>query len=195
MKKYLIVIVAFIVVAGISNSLFAQHIYIKTDILGPLVENPFSIGFEKNNRKPGSFVISLEGGYYMRDKGYDFEQVNWRKKITGFGIVPEYRRYLRYTSNMNRPKGVFIGTYAKILKLKYTQEWETSKADVTEKNWAFGIGLNAGYKYKKPYSHFFMEAVLGAGIGVIDFDNFDNDYFPDHFLLARFEFCIGYAFQ
>ncbi len=195
MRKSLIFSVIIFGTLGFWNKSTAQKVFIKTDVLGPLVENPFLICIEKNNRKPGSFLISVEGGYYMRDKGIEFEQITWKKKITGFGIIPEYRRYLRYTSNLNKPVGVFAGAYGRIFNLRYRQDWEDSTPAVSEKHWAYGIGLEAGYKYKKPYSHFYMEVLFGAGMGVIDFDNFDNDYFPDQFLLARFEFSVGYAFQ
>jgi hypothetical protein len=195
MKRYFIIIL----LAGLmatNNEGNAQNTFLKTDLLGPLIENPFLVGIEMNNRKPGSFIINFEGGYYMRDKGIDFGQVTWKKKITGFGIIPEYRRYLRYRSHLNKPVGVFAGAYGRIFNLKYTQDFEdTSAEDISERHWAGGIGLEIGYKYKKPYKHFFAEVLFGAGLGVIDFDNFDNDYLPDQYFLSRVELSIGYAFQ
>lgn len=194
MKKYFIIFL----IAGLLYSITdgnAQNTFIKTDVLGPLIENPFLIGIEWNKRKPGSFVLNIEGGFYMRDKGVDFGQVTWKKKITGFGIIPEYRRYLRYTSNLNKPVGVFAGVYGRLFNLKYTQDFEdSSKEDITESHLAGGIGLEFGYKYKKPYQKFFAEALCGAGMGVINFDNFNNDYLPDQYLLFRLELSIGYAF-
>lgn len=196
MKKYFIILFLAGLMATITES-NAQQFFIKTDLLGPLVENPFLIGFEINKRKPGSFVLNIEGGHYMRDKGVDFGQITWKKKIAGFGVIPEYRRYFQYTSNLNKPVGVFAGVYGRLFNLKYTQDFEDNSTydDVSERKWAGGLGLEIGYKYKKPYRHFYGEVLLGAGMGVIDFVNFDNDYFPDQYLLARFGISIGYAFQ
>lgn len=196
MKKYFIILILAGLMATITES-NAQNVFIKTDVLGPLVENPFLIGLEINKRKPGSFIFNIEGGYYIRDKGVDFGQITWKKKITGFGVIPEYRRYFQYTSNLNKPVGFFAGVYGRLFNLKYTHDYEDNSTydDVSERHWAGGLGLDIGYKYKKPYKHFFAEVLVGAGMGVINFDNFDNDYFPDQYLLSRFELTIGYAFQ
>ena len=196
MKRYIFAILIIGLLATFSKT-SAQNTFIKTDFLGPLIENPFLVGIEFNKRKPGSFLINFEYGTYMRDKGEDFGQVTWRKRIVGFGIIPEYRRYLRYTSNLNKPVGIFVGGYARLFNLDYKQNFTDNSIvdDVEEKKWAGGLGLELGYKYKKPYKKLYAEVLVGAGFGYIDFDSFDNDYFPDQYLLARIELCVGYAFQ
>lgn len=185
----------FILLTFFSLSAFTQNYFIKTDALGPFINNPFVFSLEKNNGKSSSFVLNLEGGWYLRDKTTDFGQITWKKRIVGFGIMPEYRYYLRYRSNLNKPVGVFFGGYGRILRLWYKQDFIDATLDIKEVSYAGGLGALAGYKYKKPYSKYYFEILTGYGIGYADIKNFDNDFFADQYLLWRIEFSVGYTFQ
>ncbi len=192
MKQYIIIIL----LITLSFSAISQNYFIKTDILGPVINRPFSFGFEKSNNYPNSFVFNIDGGWYMRDKALEFNQLTWKKSITGFSLTPEYRHYFHFRSNINKPVGLFAGGYARLIKLKYVQDFiDSSIEDVTEKTYGAGLGVVAGYKYKKPYSKFYFETLAGYSLGYINIDNYENDYLPDQYMFWRLEFCIGYAFQ
>ena len=192
MKRYSIILLLII----ISFSAFSQKYFIKTDVLGPFINSPFSFGFEKNNGTPNSFVFNIDGGWYMRDKAFDFEQLAWKKRITGISLTPEYRHYFHFRSKINKPVGMFAGGYARVIKLKYVQDFvETSLIDITEDTYGGGLGAILGYKYKKPYSKFYFEALAGYSLGYVNINNYNNDYFPDQYVLWRLEFSLGYAFQ
>ena len=175
---------------------FSQNYSIKTDILGPVINRPFSIGVERNNGTPNSFIFNIDGGWYMRDKALEFNQTVWTKRITGFSLTPEFRHYFHFRSKINKPVGVFAGGYARVIKLKYLQDYvNTSIEDVTEKTYGGGLGAVIGYKYKQPYSKFYFEFLAASGLGYVNIDNYENDFFPDTYVLWRLEFCLGYAFQ
>jgi len=179
-----------------SLSAFSQNYFIKTDILGPVISKPFVFSFEKNNGTPNSFVLNIEGGWYMRDKTVDFSQLKWKKRILGFGIMPEYRYYFRYRSKLNKPVGFFAGGYGRINRLWYKQDFtDNNIPDIKEVNYIGGLGGLVGYKYKRPYSKYYFEVLAGYGLGIADIKNYDNDYFSDQHLLWRLEVSVGYAFQ
>jgi len=132
----------------------------------------------------------------MRDKGFDFEQLNWNKRIIGVGFIPEYRYYFRYRSNLNRPRGFFAGGYLVGRYFDYEQDFKFDEfQDIKEYKYAAGGGALLGYKYKKHYSKFYAEALLGIGLGYIELINYESDFLPDQYLLSRLEISVGYAFQ
>ncbi len=181
-----------------SNAI-AQQNFLRTDLLGPLINSPFSISFERNFDSANSLVFSAEGGYYMRDKTSLFGQPYWTKQIVGFGGMLEWRNYLRYRSVMSRPVGIFTGVYARAIQLNYTQDYTTAwnnagEPDITEGTLGIGGGAVLGYKYKKPYSRLYFETLIGIGWGSLNFDQYSRDDFPDQHLLWRAEISIGYSF-
>lgn len=190
---------ALMLISFFSTNVFGQKNFLKTDILGPFINNPFSIGYEHNGGKASSFLISAEGGWYMRDNTTKFGQPFWDKKITGFGVLPEWRYYLRYNSNRSKPVGIFTGVYARAIHLKYQQTFDyafqNDNDDVSESTTAIGGGPLLGYKYKKPYSKLYFEVLGGLAWGYSHLVEYQADDFPDQYFLWRLEFSIGYAFQ
>ncbi len=177
----------------------AQQNAIRTDVLGPFLNNPFSLHFERNFDSANSLVLSVEGGYYMRDKTSLNGQPYWSKRIVGYGGMVEWRHYLQYRSMMSRPVGLFTGAYARVLQLTYTQDFETTfnnqgQLDITEERLGIGGGAVLGYKYQQPYSRWYVEGLVGLGYGALEFDQYSPDDLPDPYFLWRAEISIGYSF-
>ncbi|MCF8295138.1 MAG: hypothetical protein K9I34_03655 [Bacteroidales bacterium] len=197
--KHIRLIVFAIFWLGISWQTTAQFSFIKTDILGPFVNNPFSIGYERNFDSANSFGIILEGGWYMRDNATKNGQPYWDKKITGYGGMLEYRRYLQYTGRMSRPVGFFTGAYARAINSTYEQDFATSfnnlgEIDQLEDVLMIGGGAILGYKYKKPYNPLFFEVLGGIGWGSANLTKYAPDDLPAQYFLWRWEVAIGFAF-
>lgn len=174
----------------------SQDHFLKTNLVGPAFNRPFNLGFEINKKKPHSFVFTVEGGWYMRDKAQKFEQLYWKKRITGAGFIPEYRYYFNYRSRLNKPVGLFAGGYLVGRYLEYLQNYDSPAVpDVYEESFAYGCGALIGYKFKDPASKIYFEALLGVGLGYIEIANYESDFLPDQHLLSRFEISVGYTFQ
>jgi hypothetical protein len=185
-----------LVMLGSAKAASAQFDFIKTDVLGPFVNNPFQVSYERNFNSANSFLISAEGGWYMRDEASKFGQPFWEKKITGYGGILEYRRYLLYTGRMSRPVGLFTGVYARGIMATYTLDVmaafeDPANQDAKETTLLVGGGPILGYKYKKPYSPFFVEVLGGIGWGMADFKKYSADDLPDQYFLWRWELSIG----
>jgi hypothetical protein len=190
--------VAMLLIIISTQAASAQKHFIRTDVLGPFLNNPFSIAYERNWGGQGSFAIGLEGGWYMKDETSKFGQPFWEKRITGFGITPEWRHYIRFTSYMSRPVGVFTGLYGRVIQLDYRQTFASNVSgfqDVSEQALFIGGGPILGYKFKKPYSKFYFEVLGGAGWGAAKLNSYQADDFPDQYFLWRLEISLGYAFQ
>lgn len=195
MKQIKFLLIALLIV-GAGKSAAAQFDFIKTDVLGPFLNNPFQISYERNFNSANSFLISAEGGWYMRDEATKLGQPFWEKQITGFGGILEYRRYLVYTGRMSRPVGLFAGVYARGIYATYAMDVaskfeDAANQDVKESTLLVGGGPALGYKYKKPYSPFFVEVLGGIGWGMADFQKYSADDLPDQYFLWRFELSIG----
>ncbi len=193
------ILVAIIVLT--SSTAISQKHFIKTDVLSPFLSNPFSISYETNWGSPSSLVFQAEGGWYKRDKTSKDGQPYWTKRITGFGGSAEWRYYLRSSSHMSKPVGIFTGVYARAIQLSYLHDFspyaerEYEETDITGKTLAVGGGPLLGYKFKRPYSKFYFEFLGGFAWGLANLEEYTTDDLPDQHFLWRLEFSVGYAFQ
>jgi len=163
---------------------------------------PFSIGYETNWGTPSSLIFHAEGGWYLRDETSKFGQPYWKKSITGFGALAEWRYYLTYRSQLSKPVGIFTGVYGRAIQLNYLQDYSyhaertyDDAIDVSGSTLALGGGPILGYKFKRPYSKFYFEFLGGFAWGIANLEEYTTDDLPDQHFLWRLEFSIGYAFQ
>lgn len=181
------------------SAVMAQFSFIKTDVLGPFVNNPFQLSFERNFDSPNSMVIAVEGGWYMRDVASKNGQPYWDKQITGYGGILEYRRYLQYNGRLSRPVGLFTGIFARGFAASYVQDFSYAfnnlgEVDQQEDFLMIGGGALLGYKYKRPYNPLFFEVLGGLGWGYGDIQQYSPDDLPDKYLLWRWEVGVGVSF-
>jgi hypothetical protein len=172
-----------------------QKHYLSTDLLSPAMRRHGAVRYERFFSSGNSMGLRFELGRYFYDKSYDFGQLDWTKRIGGYGFTPEYRKYWQHKSRLNRPVGPFWGVYGKYFHGRYTQKFDdVAEVDVTQDFVAAGVGGLLGFKYKHPDQMWFVEGLGGLGWGYTGLTSFEYEMFPNQVILWRIELSVGYSF-
>lgn len=195
MKRVLLVLFNILIIIEAHS----QQNAIKVDVLGPFIANArLGISYERSIHKNEiiSLQVSLEGGEYGPEKVYtESYTASWR------GVIPEIRFY-PFGKELQDPSGPFIGAAFRYMKFTESIFYYFGR-EQTNAGKIYNAGLNAGYKAR--YKRVCIELLVGAGTGMIKFDDEEvANYFPsgitDTFFIdgekafLRAEISIGYVF-
>lgn len=195
MKRVLLVLFNILIIVEAHS----QQNAIKVDVLGPFIAvRRMGISYERSILKNEtiSLQFSLEGGEYGPEKVYtESYTASWR------GFIPEIRFY-PFGKELQDPSGPFIGGAFRYMKFTETISSYFARQK-TNAGKIYNAGLNFGYKAR--YKRVCIELLVGAGTGMIKFDDEEvANYFPseitDSFFIDgskafyRAEISIGYVF-
>lgn len=198
-------LIAFLIIFCSISAPFAQTRTISLDlasiILSPDVKF-FTPSFEYAKGKT-AYRITLQLGTFMTGTNNDYNistgtSKNTKQiyKVSGFGIMPEIRRYTKQGDEL---KGFFIGTYALYRRLYENYDDQVSVETTGNE---FLVGGEVGWRWYM-FDTFTFEILAGYGVNAIswsdksahdlvdDFYRYDANDFP---VPARYEISVGYRF-